>query len=134
MTAPAGTRLREVGWETLRLAGPDAVTAGLPAEFEVLHWHGDACALPAGATLLASTPLCPVQMFRMGRTVGMQFHPEIDGPTACVWAAEDADFVLGCHGPAGVELIQRTSEAAAKRSEPFRRRMLEQVLQFVTAV
>ena len=126
-------RIREVGWGRLDFHGTDAITRGLPASIEVLHWHGDACALPAGATLLASTKVCPVQMFRLGRSVGMQFHPEVDGPMAALWAEEDADFVRGANGPGGVAALQAGSDAAAARSLAARRRLLRQVVEAVTA-
>jgi GMP synthase-like glutamine amidotransferase len=133
MAETDGRRRREVGWGPLRMVGTDAVTAGLPAEMEVLHWHGDACELPRGATLLASTPACPVQMFRLGSTIGMQFHPEIDGATACIWAAEDAEFVRAANGPDGVFALQTVSPAAGARSEKLRRRLLAQVIRAVSA-
>ena len=128
-----GGPIREVGWGRLDFHGTDAVTRGLPASIEILHWHGDACELPKGATLLASTKVCPVQMFRLGRSFGMQFHPEIDGPTACLWAEEDADFVRAANGPDGVARLQAASPAAAQRTEAHRRRLLAQALAAVTA-
>jgi len=128
-----GARLREVGWGRLDFHGTDAITRGLPASIEVLHWHGDACELPAGATLLASTKVCPVQMFRVGCSVGMQFHPEVDGPMAALWAEEDADFVRGANGPGGVAALQASSAASAARSLTHRRRLLGQVVEAVTA-
>jgi GMP synthase-like glutamine amidotransferase len=128
-----GQPMREVGWGALRMVGTDVITAGLPAEMEVLHWHGDACALPAGAQLLASTTVCAVQMFRLGRIVGLQFHPEIDGATACIWASEDAEFVGAANGPGGVERLQMASPGVAARTEALRRRMLAQVVRAVTA-
>jgi len=133
MTDAAGVRLREVGWGSLDFVGTDAITRGLPASIEVLHWHGDGCALPVGATLLASTKVCPVQMFRLGRSFGMQFHPEIDGPTACVWASEDAEFVRAANGPEGVARLQAASPEAALRTYAHRRRLLAQALAAVTA-
>jgi GMP synthase-like glutamine amidotransferase len=133
MVDAAGARVREVGWGRLDFVGTDITTRGLPASIEVLHWHGDACELPVGAIRLASTPACPVQMFRLGRSFGMQFHPEIDGPTACLWAEEDADFVRASNGPDGVALLQAASPAAAQRTEAHRRRLLAQALAAVTA-
>mgnify|MGYP000850209281 CR=1 FL=1 len=124
MADASGRRLREVGWGRLDFVGTDAITRGLPASIEVLHWHGDACELPAGATLLASTPVCPVQMFRLGRAFGMQFHPEIDGPTACLWATEDAEFVRAANGPDGVARLQAASPEAARLTYGYRRRLL----------
>lgn len=133
MRDAAGGPVREVGWGRLDFHGTDAITRGLPASIEVLHWHGDACELPQGATLLASTKVCPVQMFRLGRSVGMQFHPEVDGPMAALWAEEDADFVRGANGPGGVAALQAGSAAAATRSLTHRRRLLAQVVEAVTA-
>jgi len=133
MTDAAGAQVREVGWGRLDFVGTDVTTRGLPASIEVLHWHGDACELPVGAIRLASTPACPVQMFRLGRSFGMQFHPEIDGPTACLWAEEDADFVRAANGPDGVARLQAASPAAAQRTEAHRRRLLAQALAAVTA-
>ena len=133
MTDTSGRRLREVGWGRLDFVGTDAITRGLPASIEVLHWHGDGCDLPAGASLLASTAVCPVQMFRLGRSFGMQFHPEIDGPTACLWAQEDADFVRAANGPDGVERLQAASPEVAQRTLAHRRRLLAQAVAAVTA-
>ena len=133
MSDAEGRRLREVGWGRLDFVGTDAITRGLPASIEVLHWHGDGCALPVGASLLASTQICTVQMFRLGRSFAMQFHPEINGPTACLWAAEDAEFVQAANGPGGVVRLQEASPAAAQRSFAYRRRLLSQALAAVTA-
>lgn len=52
---------------------------------EVLHWHGDAVTAPPGATVLASSPLTPVQAFRSGTAVGLQFHLELDGTHLDEW-------------------------------------------------
>lgn len=54
---------------------------------EVLHWHGDAVTAPPGATVLASTPLTPIQAFRSGSALGLQFHLELDGAHLDEWLA-----------------------------------------------
>ncbi len=58
----------------------DPLLEALPREFEAFVGHKEAITtLPASATLLASSPACPVQMFRVGRNVyATQFHPELD--------------------------------------------------------
>lgn len=134
MRDASGQRVREVGWGGLQVhAEADACIRGLPPRMEVLHWHGDACVLPAGAILLASTDVCRVQMFRLGRSLGLQFHPEVDGATAALWASEDADFVVAANGPDGVAKLQAASAAAADRTFAWRARLLEQGLDAILA-
>jgi GMP synthase (glutamine-hydrolysing) len=66
---------------TLTEAGrADPLLAGLPATFDAFVGHKEACrVLPPTAVLLASSPTCPVQMFRVRRNLyATQFHPELD--------------------------------------------------------
>jgi GMP synthase (glutamine-hydrolysing) len=66
---------------TLTEAGAsDPILAGLPPTFNAFVGHKEAIrSLPSTATLLASSPTCPAQMFRVGRNVyATQFHPELD--------------------------------------------------------
>jgi GMP synthase (glutamine-hydrolysing) len=68
---------------TLTEAGcADPLLAGLPRTFPAYVGHKEAlCALPPGAVLLAESPACPVQMFRIGQhQYATQFHPELDVP------------------------------------------------------
>jgi GMP synthase (glutamine-hydrolysing) len=60
----------------------DPLLAGLPAEFAAFTGHKEACrSLPPGAVLLATSPGCPVQMFRIRENLyATQFHPELDVP------------------------------------------------------
>lgn len=67
---------------TLTDAGrEDSLFGTMPSTFEALLGHKEAVhTLPEGAVLLASSATCPVQAFRMGRSVyATQFHPELDG-------------------------------------------------------
>lgn len=66
---------------TLTAAGrADPLLSRLPDAFGAFVGHKEAISrLPADATLLASSPTCPVQMFRVGHNVyATQFHPELD--------------------------------------------------------
>lgn len=66
---------------TLTEAGAsDPILAELPPTFNAFVGHKEAISsLPDSATLLASSPTCPVQMFRVGANVyATQFHPELD--------------------------------------------------------
>lgn len=76
----APTGVKEIGFSPLTLT--DAGRAGPLRHLEgvaVLHWHGDAFAIPDGADHLAATPVCAAQAFALGRKVlCLQFHPEVD--------------------------------------------------------
>ncbi|MFH8252498.1 glutamine amidotransferase [Microbacterium sp. B2969] len=66
---------------TLTEAGlADPLLFSMPREFEAFVGHKEAISvLPPSAVLLASSPTCPVQMFRVGQNVyATQFHPELD--------------------------------------------------------
>ena len=58
----------------------DPLLAGVPDRFEAFVGHKEACrVLPPGAVLLAESPRCPVQMFRIRTNLyATQFHPELD--------------------------------------------------------
>lgn len=73
----------EIGWTEIDLepGAPDKISSG-----PWMQWHYDRFDLPPGAELLASTQVCP-QLFRQGRSVGTQFHPEVDGACAKTWMA-----------------------------------------------
>ncbi|HVR62677.1 MAG TPA: glutamine amidotransferase [Polyangia bacterium] len=110
--------VREVGWGKADFIGVERepALAGLRPQEWVLHWHGDTFDLPAGAALLASTPECPHQAFRLGtRQFGLQFHCELDADTIEMWAREDAAFVQLANGPGGGRRI--TAETAALFTE-----------------
>lgn len=127
-----GERVREIGWGPIKLfSGSDDCVRGLPERFDVLHWHGDACELPPGAKLLASTEVCSVQLFRLGRSIGMQFHTEIDGPTSCEWAEADAEFVRAAHGQDGIAKVQAPALSAAERSREVRAKMVRAIVRAV---
>jgi len=63
----------------------DPLLAGLPATFDAFVGHKEAISeLPRHAVLLASSPACPVQAFRVGSAVyATQFHPELDAASLC---------------------------------------------------
>lgn len=68
---------------TLTAAGiADPLTAGMAETFQAFVGHQEACRdVPPTATLLASSPTCPVQMFRVKTNLyATQFHPELDVP------------------------------------------------------
>ena len=75
----------------------DPLFAGVPGELLSFQWHNDCFSVPDGGVLLASSPACPGQAFRMGACAyGLQFHPEVDRSIVALWAGdtpETAPFV-----------------------------------------
>ena len=77
----------EIGWHDVELSEAgreDPVLGALPERFCAFQWHSWRCALPEGAVALAHSEVC-LQAFRHGRTLGVQFHPEVDRPTLHGW-------------------------------------------------
>ena len=75
----------EIGFAPLDVLADDPVLGPLGSTPDVLHWHDDAVGLPPGATLLASTAATPVQAFRAGSALGLQFHLEVDATLLDLW-------------------------------------------------
>jgi GMP synthase (glutamine-hydrolysing) len=126
---------QEVGFAPVDLVGDDPLLSALgPAGSSptVLHWHSDAIDLPDGATLLATTPATPVQAFRAGSALGIQFHVELDVDQLALWLstpdmtgglsddevariAADGAIALPALGTAGAELARRFAARVAAR-------------------
>ena len=68
-------------------AAGDPLFAGLREDFPVIQNHADQVVeLPPGAVLLATSPVCRVQAFRVGATAwGVQFHPEATASRLGSW-------------------------------------------------
>jgi len=71
----------EIGWMEIESSDPSLVPAG-----PWLQWHRDTFTLPAGATLLAESPAGP-QAYTVGRSLGVQFHPEVTPEIVGNWVA-----------------------------------------------
>jgi GMP synthase-like glutamine amidotransferase len=73
--ALGGTSFRsgrsEIGWLPVRTKDPDLIPEG-----PWFQWHFDSFTLPPGAKLLADTEVGP-QAYVIGRSLGLQFHPEV---------------------------------------------------------
>ena len=61
----------EIGWLPVRTHDPDLVSAG-----PWFQWHFDTFTAPPGANVIAETDVGP-QAFVTGRSLGLQFHPEV---------------------------------------------------------
>jgi len=103
--APSG--VTEIGYGPLTLTRESVLSplAGVP----VLHWHNDRFAIPAGATHLASTPLCDNQAFTYGVNVlALQFHLETPPGDIERWLIGHAEALAA----AGIEPAELRRAAA----------------------
>jgi GMP synthase (glutamine-hydrolysing) len=106
-------------------AASDPVFRDAPSSFTTLQWHGDTFDLPAGATLLASSPAYPHQAFRIGRSYGLQFHLEVSLELATEWGhvpayAEALEATLG---PGALERLLAGVAEHADAAVPLARRL-----------
>ena len=82
----------EIGWLPVRTNDPELIAQG-----PWFQWHFDTFTLPPGARLLAETDVGP-QAYVIGRSLGLQFHPEVTPEIMDAWVQSyrhelDADGV-----------------------------------------
>jgi len=115
---------------TLSAAGiADPLLGELPREFDAFVGHKEAISeTPAHLVVLASSPGCPVQAFRVGENVyATQFHPELDA--VAMTSRIHAYIDHGYFDPGEVDaLIERIQSADVRASQMVLARFTEQYL------
>jgi len=114
----------EVGWYEIDSDLPEVIERG-----PWMQWHSDRLTVPPGATELARSPICP-QAFLRGRTLGVQFHPEVDRSIVERWSAEGGAEELVRLGVDRRELLDRV-QAESVRTEPAAGRLVDWFLDAV---
>ena len=71
----------ELGWFEI-----DSIDELLVPRGPWFQYHWDRFTFPPGSTHIAHNELCP-QAYVYGRTLGVQFHPEIDAAVLDIWLA-----------------------------------------------
>jgi GMP synthase-like glutamine amidotransferase len=124
--------IREVGWGAVSFTvapEQEPLLRGLDPSEVMLHWHGDRVRLPATAQLLASTLLCPEQIFRLGpRAYGLQCHVEVLPGDLERWLQEDGAYVEAALGPGGAERIRLEAHRWGERCRRQGRRLIDNLL------
>ena len=79
------------------------------------QFHHDRFTVPPGATLVADGELCP-QAYVVGRSLGVQFHPEITGAMLQGWYDNGGLRAVEASGVDAAALLAETyaKEAAAR--------------------
>jgi GMP synthase (glutamine-hydrolysing) len=83
---------RAVRWVELERIAEDEL---VPERVWALHWNEDAIEPPPGATELLDRGGLGCAAFRAGSAWGVQFHPDVDGPTLDGWYAAYGDWLAG---------------------------------------
>lgn len=84
----------EIGWYEIEPVDGQVNPVG-PGPW--MEWHHDRFAPPPDAVVLATTEVGP-QLFRIGRIVGTQFHPEVDTEHLARWLRSVDDDYLTTYG------------------------------------
>jgi GMP synthase-like glutamine amidotransferase len=113
----------EIGWLPVRTNDPDLVSEG-----PWFQWHFDTFTLPPGAKLIAETDVGP-QAYVYGRSLGLQFHPEVTPEIMDSWVRTyrhelDGD---GVDPDALLEETNRIAPEVRRRSERLFDRFLTDI-------
>ena len=114
----------EVGWYSIETDRPDLVESG-----PWFQWHHDRWQSPPGSTVIARTPVAE-QAYVIGRSLGVQFHPELTPTMLQGWLDNGGAAYLEAHGGDPADMLRRTVETADAAQERSRRlvdRFLDQI-------
>ena len=113
----------EVGILDVELTGEgrrDLVLGSAPASFKALQWHGaEVARLPPGGVVLARSPACPVQAFRVGDSAfGIQYHVELTDATVHQWGVIP-EYAAALAQTLGADGLDRMQAGAATHMGEF---------------
>jgi GMP synthase-like glutamine amidotransferase len=93
----------------------DPLFAGLSSPAQCLQWHGAAVLeAPPGATVLASSPVCPVQAIHVGDCAyGLQYHVEATADTVPEWGCVP-EYEASLEAAMGEGALRRFEDATAQ--------------------
>lgn len=98
----------EVGWTTVHTTRSDIVEPG-----PWFQWHGDRWVLPEGMEPIAWTDVAE-QAFVAGRSLGLQFHPELTPGMLDLWLGNGGDIHARDLGFDPESMIRETREHAVE--------------------
>lgn len=114
----------EIGWYDVESSQPDLIPAG-----PWFQWHFDRFSIPAAAVEIARNANAS-QAFVLDRTMGIQFHPELDEPLLELWLAGSGGDEIAELGLTADRLRSATADevdGAAKRVHSLVRAFVETV-------
>ncbi|HEU4621023.1 MAG TPA: type 1 glutamine amidotransferase [Burkholderiaceae bacterium] len=139
LASALGARIRrnsqpEIGWHEVRLECVDRARHwfGARESMHVFQWHYDTFDIPEGAARIATNAHCANQAFCIGRSVGMQFHIEINLDTLDLWAEHGAPELVALEDLPSVQTITEQRADTARHlatSQAIAAHMYERWLQ-----
>jgi GMP synthase-like glutamine amidotransferase len=114
----------EIGW--LSVASDTSSEPGLIDAGPWLSWHFDRFSVPAHVPVAARTALAN-QAFVSGRTLGLQFHPEVTDAVLQAWLGSGGEAQiteLGIDPQALIEQSRTLADGAAARAHGLVRRFV----------
>jgi GMP synthase-like glutamine amidotransferase len=114
----------EVGWYVIETDDSDVVGQG-----PWFQWHHDQFVPPPGAVEIARTPVGP-QAFALGRSLGLQFHPELTSETLQAWLDNGGESYMVEHGIDSAQMMRETKvgdSAATERTHVLVDRFLDRI-------
>jgi GMP synthase-like glutamine amidotransferase len=114
----------EIGW--LSVAADTSAEPGLIDAGPWLSWHFDRFTVPAHVPVVARSALAN-QAFVSGRTLGLQFHPEVTDAVLQAWLGSGGDAQiteLGIDPQALIEQSRTLADGAAARAHGLVRRFV----------
>ena len=133
--AMAGPEVGILEVELTEAGRADPLLAGLGPRVTCLQWHGCAVtALPEGSVVLASSPACAIQAFRVGGSAwGIQYHVEQTPATVGEWGAVPA-YSQSLERVLGPGSLGRLDAEAARHMPSFNRDARRLYDNFIAAV
>lgn len=103
----------EVGWHPVDTVAPELIGPG-----PWFQWHFDRFTVPAGVPVLSRTARA-IQAFTSGRSLGLQFHPEVTPSILGGWIDGEGEAQLATQGIDAEALMSQTralADEAAQRA------------------
>ncbi len=120
----------EIGYRTVHQDGESRLLEGIPESMTVFTTHSDRVAeAPPGSTVFAENDY-GIHGFRMGRAMGVQFHPEYDMETAELVTTGKDDQLSASRIQQVLDGINEDNYAAACEAK----RLFDNFLAYVEAV
>lgn len=119
----------EIGWTAVEPEGAEPLDPGLISPGPWFQWHFDTFTPPPGATVLARNAAA-VQAYRIGRNLGVQFHPEVTALDIKMWLENGGHEQARARGIDPADLLAeaaRQEEAARARANDLTDAYLDKI-------